>query len=38
MVYDGGGYGSADVGKSVDLEIDTTDGKMISKTKMPIVP
>ena len=37
MFYDGGGFSSTDAGKSVDLEIATTDGKLISKSKMKIV-
>jgi len=37
MYYDGGGYSSSDIGKTLVLEIDTNDGKLISKTMMPIV-
>ena len=32
------GYTSANVGQSLTLEVDTTDGKLISTSKMAIVP
>lgn len=37
MYYDGGGFGSSDIGKSADLEVITTDGKLISKSKLLII-
>jgi len=37
MYYSTSGYSSSDVGKSVTLEVETTDGKLISTSKMPVV-
>jgi archaeal type IV pilus assembly protein PilA len=38
MYIDSSGATSSDVGKSFDLEVNTIDGKTISKSKMMIVP
>jgi len=32
------GVSTSDIGKTLDLEINTVDGKLISKSRMPIVP
>jgi archaeal type IV pilus assembly protein PilA len=37
MYYSASGYSSSNVGQSLTLEVDTTDGKLISISKMPIV-
>jgi len=37
MYYDGGGMSSDDVGKSLVLEVTTTDGRLISTSKMMVV-
>jgi len=37
MYYATSGYSSSDVGKSLILEVDTSEGKLISTSKMPIV-
>ena len=38
MYIDYSGIKSSDVGKSLDLEVNTVDGKTIAKSKMMIVP
>jgi FlaG/FlaF family flagellin (archaellin) len=37
MYYSTSGYSSSNVGQSLTLEVETTDGKLISTSKMPIV-
>lgn len=38
MFSDFSGFSSTDIGKTLNLEVQTTDGKLISKSKMAIVP
>jgi FlaG/FlaF family flagellin (archaellin) len=37
MYYSISGYTSSNIGQSLTLEVETTDGKLISTSKMPIV-
>ena len=37
MYYGSTGFSASDIGKSATLEVETTDGKLISTSKMPIV-